>query len=146
LFGTFLTHALLVQLPQQLPALPGVQEAAGVDLERAQTEAMHPQQVRSRVEAAVQAQAQLLRQAYGEDADAVTQILADDSLPEAVKTPLRDGGIRAVVEAQLSEQADSIQSQLRRGAVGRQQLLDDESLPEGVRQQLANVPVRALRD
>lgn len=145
LFGTFLTHSLLVQLPQQLPAVPGVQESR-VDLERAQSEAMHPQLIQERIAAQMQSREQLVRQAYGEDAEAVAQVLADEALPEPIKTPLRDGGLRAEVKSQLDEQVATIVAQLGEGVAGRDRLLSDPQLPEGVKQQLANVPVRALRD
>jgi hypothetical protein len=88
IFGALLTRSLAVELPRHLPQLPGT-AAHKVDLSSAQSQAMNITRIRGSVEAAMQARYLVVERAYQGDRAAVSQVLADERLPEPVKQPLR---------------------------------------------------------
>lgn len=145
IFGTFLTHSLTDELPRHLPLLPGATQH-DVDLGQTQQQAMNTDVVRQRVDDALNARFAVIERAYRGDAAAFEEILADTRLPEAVKAPLRNGGLRARIHQQLQARADTVEQELRSGEAGRDRLLQDPLLAASVKEQLANVPARALRD
>jgi hypothetical protein len=145
IFGTFLTHALTAELPKHVPQLPGA-NAVQLDLSHAQSEAMNPDAIRARVDAALNERYKIIERAYNEDPDAVALVLADTRLPESVKAPLRDGGIRAVTNDELVERTDALVAELKSGEDGRDRLLEDPNLSVPLKQQLANIPSRAWNE
>jgi EmrB/QacA subfamily drug resistance transporter len=145
IFGTFLTHSLTAELPRHVPALPGMTHQA-IDLSVAQRQAMNNDVAQSRVDAAIEKRLEVIERAYRGDGDAVAEVLGDSRLPEAVKEPLRDGGLRSRIHDQLEARADAVETELREGEEGRNRLLHDPLLAPSVREQLANIPSRALRD
>jgi EmrB/QacA subfamily drug resistance transporter len=145
IFGTFLTHSLTDELPRHLPLLPGMTEH-NVDLGHSQRQAMNSEVVRHQVDDALNKRFEVIERAYRNDEQALAEVLADTRLPEAVRAPLRDGGLRARIHAQLVARADSVEQQLRSGSTGRDRLLQDPLLSAQLKEQLANVPERALRD
>jgi EmrB/QacA subfamily drug resistance transporter len=145
IFGTLLTHSLLAELPRRLPVLPGATHHE-IDLSVAQRQAMNHQVARSQVDAALEKRLEVLERAYRGDDEAVTDVMADSRLPDAVKELLRDGGLRARIHDQLEARADSVEMELRVGEEGRDRLLQDPLLAASVKEQLANIPSRALHD
>jgi hypothetical protein len=142
IFGTLLTHALTDELPKHVPQLPGG-NMSQVDLSHAQSQAMNVDKIRARVQGALDERYQLIERAFNEDQRAVEEVLADSRLPEAVKAPLRDGGLRAKTHAELVQRTDALVAELKSGTDGRDRLLDDADLSPAMRQQLANIPSRA---
>jgi hypothetical protein len=142
IFGTFLTHALTVELPKHVPQLPGV-NVPQLDLAHAQSQAMNVDQIRARVQSALDERYQVIERAYNEDPRAVEEVLADARLPEAVKEPLRDGGLRAKTHRELVERTDALVTELQAGEAGRDRLLKDPNLSPALKHQLANIPSRA---
>jgi EmrB/QacA subfamily drug resistance transporter len=145
IFGTFLTHSLMAELPKRLPLLPGVAEQH-IDLSHAQSQAMNVDNIRERVDEAFSARYKIIERAYQGDAAAVAEILGDTRLPEQLKTPLQDGGIRERVQRELTERANSVAADLTTGEAGRERLMHDPRLSAATREHLANIPERALRD
>jgi EmrB/QacA subfamily drug resistance transporter len=145
IFGTFLTHSLTLELPKHVPLLPGM-SAHEIDLSHAQSQAMSGDRIRASVDAALAKRFAVIERAYAEDEAAIADVLADPRLPDAVKAPLRDGGIRAQVREQLEERASRVEAGLREGLAGREALLADPDLSPKLKQQLANLPERALRN
>lgn len=145
IFGAFLTHALTDELPKHVPQLPGT-SVAQLDLAHAQTEVMHVEQIRARVDQALDERYRVIERAYAEDPQAVAEVLGDSRLPESIKTPLRDGGIRTQTNDELIEHTDAIVAQLKSGEAGRDRLLDDPGLSAPLKQQLANIPARAWNE
>ncbi|WP_116809510.1 MFS transporter [Steroidobacter cummioxidans] len=142
IFGTFLTHALTDELPKHVPQLPGA-NVAQLDLAHAQSQAMNVDQIRERVQAALDERYRVIERAFNEDPRAVEEVLADPRLPEAVKEPLRDGGLRSGTHDELVERTDELVAELKAGAAGRDRLLKDPDLSTALKQQLANIPSRA---
>jgi EmrB/QacA subfamily drug resistance transporter len=142
IFGALLTHALTAELPKHVPQLPGG-NISQLDLAHAQSQAMHPDEVRVRVQEALDARYQVVERAYHEDPRAVAEVLADSRLPEVIKAPLRDGGIRADTNEELVERTNALVAELKDGEDGRDRLLQDPNLSTALKQQLANIPSRA---
>jgi EmrB/QacA subfamily drug resistance transporter len=145
IFGTFLLHSLSDELPRHMPLLPG-RAQHDIDLGAAQRQAMSTDRIRHEVDAALEARFEVIERAYHGDRAAFDEVLADARLPEAVKAPLRDGGLRARIHDELTAHADVVEAELRAGAEGRDRLLKDPLLSASVKEQLANVPARALQD
>lgn len=145
LFGTFLTLSLTSELPKHLPLLPGTSQHK-IDLGAAQRRAMNGEVVRNEVKAALEARFEVIERAYRGDEAAVDEVLGDPRLPDAVKQPLRDGGLKARIHRQLVARADAIEAELRTGEEGRERLLRDPQLAPSLKEQVANIPPRALRD
>jgi EmrB/QacA subfamily drug resistance transporter len=145
IFGTLLTHALTSELPRHVPQLPG-HAVAHLDLAHAQSQAMHVEQIQARVQQALDERFQVIERAYGEDPQAVAEVLGDPRLPEDIKAPLRDGGIRARIHAELVQRSDALVAELKDGEDGRDRLLQDPNLPQSMKQQLAMIPSRAWRE
>lgn len=145
IFGTFLTHALTAELPKHVPQLPG-QPISQLDLAHAQSQAMHVDEIRARVQQALDERYEVIERAYGEDPKAVAEVLGDSRLPESIKAPLRDGGIRARVNDELAERTQALVAELQDGEDGRDRLLEDPHLSTGLKQQLANIPSRAWNE
>jgi EmrB/QacA subfamily drug resistance transporter len=145
IFGTFLTHALTVELPKHVPQLPGAPNLQ-IDLAHAQSEAMNVDEIRARVNTVLNERYQVIERAYHEDPEAVQAVLGDTRLPEALKTPLRDGGIRRGVEDELNERTDLLVAELKSGEDGRDRLLKDPTLSSTLKLQLANIPSRAWNE
>jgi hypothetical protein len=117
-----------------------------IDLGASQRRAMNADVVRDEVTAALEARFEVIERAYHGDQAAMDEVLGDARLPEAVKAPLRDGGLRSRIHEQLEALADSVEGELRKGEEGRDRLLRDPLLSGSVREQLANVPSRAFND
>lgn len=145
IFGTLLTHALTAELPRHVPQLPGA-PSMQIDLAHAQSEAMNVDQIQARVDAVLNERYQIIERAYHEDPAAIETVLGDSRLPEAIKQPLRDGGIRAETKDELHERTDALVAELKSGEAGRDRLLQDPTLPSTLKQQLANIPSRAWRE
>jgi hypothetical protein len=145
IFGTMLTHNLTLELPRQLPLLPGMEQQS-IDLSRVQSQAMNPGAIRLRVDAALAERYRVVERAYRGEPAATREVIADPRMLEQVKVPLRNGGIEARVHRELQERADRVETELRVGDEGRMRLLADERLSLQLRLQLAELPGRALRD
>lgn len=145
IFGTFLTHALMAELPKHVPQLPGG-NLAQLDLAHAQSQVMNVDQIRARVQEALDERYQVIERAYGEDPKAVAEVLGDSRLPESIKAPLRAGGIRTHTNDELIERADALVAELKDGPDGRDRLLKDPNLSAALKQQLANIPARAWNE
>ena len=145
LFGTFLTHGLTSELPKHVPLLPGA-SAPQIDLAHAQSEAMHVDEIRTRVDAAMESRFTLLTRAYDGDAAAVSEIVGDPRMPAQIKASLADGGVRGYVHRHLLDRVAVMEQGLSAGPEGRDRLLQDPELPSMLRQQLANIPARAFND
>ena len=144
-FGTFLIHSLTDELPKHVPQVPG-SSAAQLDLAHAQSQAMNVDEIRARVDAALNERYRVIERAYGEDPEAVAAVLADARLPESIKAPLRDGGIRTQTNDELVERTDALVAELESGEAGRDRLLQDPTLSAALKQQLANIPSRAWKE
>lgn len=144
-FGTFLIHALTDELPKHVPQMPG-SSVAQLDLAHAQSQAMNVDEIRARVDAALNERYRVIERAYGEDPEAVEMVLADARLPESLKAPLRDGGIRTQTNDELVERTDALVKELESGEAGRDRLLQDPMLSASMKQQLANIPSRAWKE
>jgi EmrB/QacA subfamily drug resistance transporter len=143
IFGTFLTHSLMTELPKHVPLLPG-ESAHSLDLGQVQRQAMDTHVVRANVDAALERSWRSIERAYYEDDAALQAVLADTRLPESIKAPLRDGGIRVRVRDELSAHAQRVEEGLSGGVAGREAVLSDQQLSETLRRQLAKVPDRAF--
>ncbi|MFC4311152.1 MDR family MFS transporter [Steroidobacter flavus] len=146
IFGTLLTHALTAELPKNVPQLPGGGNFSQVDLAHAQSQAMNVDNIRARVQTALDERYQVIERAFNEDQRAVEDVLADSRLPETLKAPLRDGGLRAKTHDELVKRTDDLVSELKSGTKGRDELLDDPDLSPAMKQQLANIPSRAWNE
>jgi EmrB/QacA subfamily drug resistance transporter len=89
-FGTLLIGNLLVELPKQLPSLPGV-SVGKIDMAEAQTQAMNPNRIHDRVAQAFDDQYTQFDHAWHGDPAAVEAVLANPAVPEGMKTKLRAG-------------------------------------------------------
>jgi EmrB/QacA subfamily drug resistance transporter len=145
IFGTFLTHALTAELPRHVPQLPGG-NISQLDLAHAQSEAMNVDEIRARVNRALDERYRIIERAYNEDPRAVAEVLRDARLPETIKAPLQDGGFRTRTHDELVERTDFLVSELRSGEAGRDRLLRDPTLSSTLKQQLANIPARAWNE
>lgn len=146
IFGTLLTHALTDELPKHVPQLPGGGNMSQLDLAHAQSQAMNVDKIRERVQTALDGRYQVIERAFNEDQRAVEEVLADSRLPEAIKEPLRDGGLRTKTHDELVERTDLLVAELKSGIDGRDRLLDDPNLSPAMKQQLANIPSRAWNE
>jgi EmrB/QacA subfamily drug resistance transporter len=90
LFGTMLTGSLLVELPKQLPAIPGM-STAKVDMGEAQSQAMNPNRIHDKVAQAFDDQYNQFDRAYHGDQAAVAAVLDNPAVPDGMKTKLRAG-------------------------------------------------------
>jgi EmrB/QacA subfamily drug resistance transporter len=90
IFGTMLTGSLLVELPNQLPAVPGM-SVGKIDMGEAQSQAMNPNRIHDRIAQAFDDQYQTFDKAYHGDPAAVASVLANPAVPEGMKTKLRSG-------------------------------------------------------
>ncbi len=88
---------------------------------------MNADKIRARVNAALDERYQVIERAFNEDQRAVEEVLADPRLPEAVKAPLRDGGLRAKTHDELEERTDALVAELKSGEAGRDRLLEDRT-------------------
>ncbi len=145
IFGTVLTHNLTLELPKQLPLLPGMQQQS-IDLSHAQSQAMNPQAIRARVDAALEERYQVVERAYHGEAAAAAEIIGDPRMLEQIKQPLREGGIEGRVHRELQRTADHLEAELEAGKAGRDRLLADQGLSQTLRVQLADIPDRAFKD
>jgi EmrB/QacA subfamily drug resistance transporter len=89
-FGTILTANLLVELPRQLPQVPGM-SVQKVDMGEAQSQAMNPHRIRDRIAQAFDDQYALFERAYHGDKEAVTAVVDNPAVPDGMKTKLRAG-------------------------------------------------------
>jgi EmrB/QacA subfamily drug resistance transporter len=146
IFGTLLTHALTTELPKNVPQLPGGGELSQIDLAHAQSQAMNVDNIRARVQTALDERYHVIERAYNEDQRAVEEVLADSRLPESIKAPLRAGGLRAKTHDELVERTDELVTELKAGTRGRDRLLDDPDLSLAMKRQLENIPARAWNE
>lgn len=123
LFGTFLTHNLVEELPRQLPQMPGF-ESAQMDLSQAQSRAMNPGEVERQLEQRFDQMYALVDRAYHGDQEAQQQVLANPAVPQALKDSIRTAEQRspaeveqtlAAVKAGFHQQAVELASQISRG-------------------------------
>jgi EmrB/QacA subfamily drug resistance transporter len=118
IFGALLTHGLALELRNHLPLLPGATERK-LDLSNAQSEAMSVAHIRANVEAAMQPQYQFIERAYHGDRAAAARVLADEQLPESVKTPLRGGDVTdqslELVRAAMSDYSAQLVNRIQYG-------------------------------
>jgi EmrB/QacA subfamily drug resistance transporter len=91
-FGTMLTGSLLVELPKQLPQVPGM-TVGKVDMGEAQSQAMNPNSIHDKIAKAFDDQYRQFEQAYHGDQAAVSAVLANPAVPEGMKTKLRSGDV-----------------------------------------------------
>jgi hypothetical protein len=98
------------------------------------------------VQTALDERYQVIERAFNEDQRAVEEVLADSRLPEAIKAPLRDGGLRAKTHDELVERTDALVAELKSGTAGRDRLIEDPGLSPAMKQQLANIPSRAWNE
>ena len=91
-FGTMLTANLLVELPKQLPAVPGM-TVTKIDMGEAQSQAMNPNRIHDRVAQAFEDQYHQFDRAYHGDQAAVQAVLNNPAVPEGMKTKLRAGDV-----------------------------------------------------
>jgi hypothetical protein len=91
IFGTMLTGSLLVELPKQLPQVPGM-TTAKIDMGEAQSQAMNPNSIHDKIARAFDDQYRQFERAYHGDQEAVAAVLANPAVPEGMKTKLRAGG------------------------------------------------------
>ena len=91
IFGTMLTGSLLVELPKQLPQVPGM-SVGKIDMGEAQSQAMNPNRIHDRIAQAFDDQYALFDKAYHGDQAAVDAVLANPAVPDGMKTKLRSGG------------------------------------------------------
>jgi EmrB/QacA subfamily drug resistance transporter len=145
IFGTLLTHHLAIELPKHLPLLPGMQQHS-IDLSRAQSQAMDREMIRARVTATLAERYRLVERAYGGEAAATSEIMADPRMLEQIKAPLRDGGIQVRVYRELQQRADRLDAELHNGVAGRTRLVADPAFSVALRVQIADIPDRALRE
>jgi EmrB/QacA subfamily drug resistance transporter len=111
-FGTMLTGSLLVEMPKQLPSVPGM-SAGKVDMGEAQSQAMNPSRIHDRIAAAFDDQYRQFDRAYHGDQAAVASVLANPAVPDAMKSKLRAGdtanadqllkGVRQVLDERLPD-------------------------------------------
>jgi EmrB/QacA subfamily drug resistance transporter len=112
IFGTMLTGSLLVELPKQLPQVPGM-SVGKVDMGEAQSQAMDPNRIHDRIAQAFDDQYRTFDKAYHGDQAAVASVLANPAVPEGLKSKLRSGdtgnaeqtlkGIRQALDHRLPE-------------------------------------------
>jgi EmrB/QacA subfamily drug resistance transporter len=120
-FGTMLTGSLLVELPKQLPSVPGM-SMGKIDMGEAQSQAMNPNRIHDKIAQAFDDQYALFDRAYHGDKAAVDQVLANPAVPEGMKTKLRAGGdlgnvdqtLKAIRQA-LDHRLPDIVSKVERG-------------------------------
>lgn len=145
LFGAFLTHGLLADLPRYIPLAPGASEQR-IDLADVQTQAMDVNEIRKRVERAMEARYDAIERAHAGDRAAEQDILSDPRLPGSIKEALRDGGVRSRVQSELQLRADVVERELGAGEQGRERLMRASDLPAALKEQLARIPRRAFED
>lgn len=123
IFGTLLTHNLFEQLPEQIPTLPGA-EVAHVDLNQAQSDAMNPEQLNSKIHARFDEIYAVLDKAYHGDVEAKQAIEDNALIPDMLKQSVRNTEQRSEAEIQqslafikqnLDQQADQFSQKMSRG-------------------------------
>lgn len=123
LFGTFLTHNLAIELPKQLPTIPGgiVQQ---MDLSQAQSDAMNPDKVRAQIQQSFENTYQKVDLAFHGDVAAKSDLLENASIPEALKQSLRNSeqlssqqidSTLALIESGLDQQVTTTTNNMMRG-------------------------------
>ena len=118
IFGTMLTGSLLVELPKQLPAVPGM-TTAKIDMGEAQSQAMNPNRIHDRIAQAFDEQYALFDKAYHGNKAAVDAVLANPAVPDGMKTKLRNGdfgnaeqtlkGIRQALDHRLPDMVAKVE-------------------------------------
>ncbi|MGQ9426564.1 MDR family MFS transporter [Gilvimarinus sp. F26214L] len=123
LFGTFLTHNLVQELPRQLPSMPGM-SAESIDLSQAQSQAMNPDLARLRIEARFEEFYGVVDRAYHGDEGARQEILDNPALPEQLKEAVASAAQAspeqveqnlALLHVALKEQAAAFSHRFGRG-------------------------------
>ena len=117
-FGTMLTGSLLVELPKQLPSVPGM-SVGKIDMGEAQSQAMNPNRIHDRIAEAFDDQYRQFDRAYHGDQAAVDAVLANPAVPEGMKTKLRAGdtanadqllkGIRQALDHRLPDMVAKVE-------------------------------------
>ncbi len=108
LFGTFLTHNLAIELPRQLPVIPGA-SVQQLDLSQAQSDAMNPDKVREQIQSRFELAYLEIDQAFHGDAKAKQNVLDNALIPEPLKQSLRNA------DKQSAEQIDSTLALIKSG-------------------------------
>jgi len=125
IFGTLLTHNLMVELPKHVPALPGVTAPQKMDLSHAQAQAMNPHMIHDQVVQAMDGQYARIVLAYQGDAAALKQVLNDPTVPDDIKAAVRDNAeaeredtsqdTLAIIRSELNHQADQLTAMTEAG-------------------------------
>lgn len=113
LFGTFLTHHLTLEIPKNLPQLPGTQFEQ-LDLSRAQASARDPDAAREQIEAQMSKLLNQLESAYHGDEEARQSILDNAALPDTLKQRLANREALASLNDEQIEQRLATIRQLMR--------------------------------
>lgn len=101
LFGALLTHTLTDELSKRVPELSAI--TAKIDLSQLQSQALDPHRMQRGLVARADAQYQQIARAYENDPNARQAILADASIPDAIKNLVRAGSPEASTSQVLSE-------------------------------------------
>lgn len=144
IFGTLLTHNLMTELPKHLPEVPGIAAHQKMDLSQAQKQAMDPDAIHTQIDKALGEQYAKIAAALDGDQTAVDDIIANPSLPEQLKSLVRDGGVRAKTHAAVEARAEKVFNALKKGERGRTALLND-SLPAALKDQIRAIPLDDLK-
>jgi hypothetical protein len=144
IFGTLLTHNLMTELPKHIPSVPGVSAPATMDLSKAQEQAMDPNAIHRQIDKALAEQYTLLERAFNGDEAAVKQVMADQALPDQLKSLLKDGGVRGKAHVIQETRARDVADGLKRGEAGRAALLES-SLPAALKDQIRAIPADDLK-
>ena len=109
LFGTFLTHYLTLEIPKNLPQVPGMQMQE-VNLSRAQLSARDPNAARNQIEQQVNLLLQQLDSAYHGDEQARQSIIGNPVIPDRLKQTLEDtDALAQLSEQQIQQRLTTIQ-------------------------------------
>ncbi len=126
LFGTFLTHNLTLELPKNLPNIPG-SSFEQMDLSQAQASARSSDLAREQISNQLKDLLNDIGQAYHGDEDARQSILNNPTLPDLLKQPLSDKQAisdlsdeeieqRLIrIKRAMESQIDSLTKQMKRG-------------------------------
>jgi EmrB/QacA subfamily drug resistance transporter len=121
LFGALLTHTLTDELSKRVPELSAM--TARIDLSQIQSQALDPHRMQRGLVARADAQYQQIARVYENDPNARQNILADVSIPDAVKDLVREGSrqdasaplVLSALRHDLSGQATALGTRLEAG-------------------------------
>lgn len=125
LFGTFLTHHLTIEVPKNLPDIPGAQ-IQQMDLSRAQLNARDPEAARAQIQAQLDFVMADIERAFNGDDEAKQKILRNPAIPGPLKLMLREStavdmtserkaGVVAGFRSLFQQQVDRVAAQMQQG-------------------------------